>query len=561
MIPLPSAPAAPCIALSLDGRLASTSATLSIMSKNVPPTTLASRDISSNRPEKRNTMDLSIEQPSYVERDSGRQDTDNADVSASTFVSESQCEGFATSIVNPQCWVRSDTTLPHHATEAKDAKARSLEEQGRPGWWQRFCLDWLTTYRVLTSSVVAINLGLLISEMTVTSTVEASLTATAANIMVAVLLRKEEIINASFRLVSKLPATLPRAVRKTIGDLHHYGGLHIGCALSAMLWYCMFAGRNTVRVVNLRKRGNMTTILWIDLITAWAALLTIILVCATAIPPFRVRFHNTFEATHRFGGWAALVVLWVHAGIATLTPDASIPLYAHPSIWLLAATTLLLIIPWLRISRVPVAAFPISAREVQLTFPYPEMPYTSTIRTSTAPWTEWHAFATIPISSTACKIIISQAGDWTKSIIASPPTKLWIRRPPTLNFLAFAPLFTSLLLVATGAGIGPMLSLLTSPTISRMLTERRKIKVMWCTYDPSAAHWAFALDAIRTIDSTAAIFDSKAGRPDLAFEARWLAQTEHVEAVMVVSNPPVTKAVVDACKLAGLAAYGAVFDS
>lgn len=391
--------------------------------------------------------------------------------------------------------------------------------------------------------------------------VEAPLTATAANIMVAVLLRQEEIINLGFTLVSKLSATLPLAVHRTIGGVHHYGGLHIGCALSALLWYIIFTGLNTARVLNLLKLGYMTTLLYIDITTAYAALLAILLICASAIPQFRARFHNTFEATHRFGGWAALLTLWIHAGITTLTPDASVPLYVHPSLWLLFIATLLLLLPWLRIRRVPITSSIVSTREIQLTFPYPSMPYTSTLRFSTAPLMEWHAFATIPINDTTAKIIISRAGDWTSSIITAPPVKLWIRSSPTLNFLAFAPLFNNVLLVATGAGIGPMLSLLASPSLSRMRTQGRKVKVMWCVYDPYAAHWAFVLEAIKEVDPGANIFDSKAGRPNVAFEARWLAQKEDVEAVMVVSNPKVTKEVVHECKMCGLAAYGAVFDS
>ena len=406
-----------------------------------------------------------------------------------------------------------------------------------------------------------VNLGVLISQMVFVPVVKAPLTATAINITVAVLLRQEEVINFGFTLVSKTPATLPLAVRRTVGDFHHYGGLHIGCALSALLWYIMFTGLNTVRVLDLLQLGNMTTPLYLDITTAYIALLTILLVCTTAISRFRVRFHNTFEATHRFGGWAALFVLWIHAGITTLTSDTSISLCAQPSLWLLFIATLLLILPWLRIRHVPIAISPISSREMQICFPYTRMPYTSTLRLSTHPLTEWHAFATIPLTPTTAKVIVSRAGDWTSSIIAAPPEKLWIRRPAMMNFLAFAPLFNSILLVATGAGIGPMLSLLASPAVTRMREQGRKVKVLWCVYDSYAPHWAFVLDAIRKVDGEPVVFDSKAGRPDVAFEACWVARKEGVEAVFVVSNPKVTKEVVWECKINGLAAYGAVFDS
>lgn len=442
-----------------------------------------------------------------------------------------------------------------------DKQADSVQVRGILGQWRCFRLRWLTAYRILTSIVISINVAIQIYQLATASSAESRLTATAANIMVAVLMRQEELINIGFRLASELPSTLPLAVRKTIGDLHHFGGVHVGCALSALLWYVTFVVLNTVRIIHLLSNGSVATSLYIDVITAYTTLLVILAVCITATPRFRVRFHNTFEATHRFGGWAALTVLWIHTGIASLAPDSSTSLHTRPALWMLALTTLLILQPWLRIRRVPITVHPISPREIQLSFPYAHMPFTSTMHTSTAPLTEWHAFATIPTSSSSAKIIISKAGDWTSAILAAPPQRLWIRRPPTLNFLSLAPLFNSLLLVATGAGIGPMLSLLASPAVQHMRRQNRVVKVLWCVANPGAQHWGFVVDAIRDVDASPAIFDSRVGRPDLLFEARWVAEREGVEAVMVVSNPRVTRVVVDGCKMAGFAAYGAVFDS
>ncbi|KAJ4992349.1 amino acid adenylation domain-containing protein [Stagonosporopsis vannaccii] len=450
---------------------------------------------------------------------------------------------------------------PDLSTATVDEEARLPQKRAIPGRWRRFCFRWLTTYRILGSSIVVINFATLVFQVLSSPTAEVPLTATAANIMAAVLMRQEEVINLSFKTVSKLPLTLPLGWRSMAGDLHHYGGVHVGCALSALMWYITFAALNTVRVLGLISQGRITITLYVDIATGYTALLAILLMCVTAIPYLRVRCHNTFETTHRFGGWAALLVLWIHAGISTLTPDASMPLYAHSSLWLIVLTTLLIILPWLRIRRVPITIHPVSEREVQVTFPYTNMPHTSTLRTSTTPLTEWHAFATIPINDRTTKILISRAGDWTTSLIASPPSHLWIRKPPTLNFLAFAPLFSSLLLVATGAGIGPLLSLLAAPSIKFMRAQRRKIRVMWCVADPNAAHWAFVLAAIRDVDGGATLFDSRVGRPVMAFEARELASREGLEAVMVVSNPRVTREVIAECRGAGVAAYGAVFDS
>ena len=452
-------------------------------------------------------------------------------------------------------------TPRHSAGVSKEENTRTTHARAIHGGWQRFRLSWLTAYRVLIFGVLAINLSLLILFVNASLTADALLTAAAANITAAVVLRQEVVINTAFTSVSKLPPALPYSIRRIFGDLHHYGGVHIGCALSALLWYIVFTALNTIRVLDRLKQGTETVELLIDILSTYAALLAILSVCITALPCFRKLFHNTFEKTHRFGGGATLIALWIHTGTATTAPNTHAPLYTHPSLWLLVLTSTLIVLPWFRIRRVPISACHLSSREIQLTFPYMHMPPTSTIRVSTAPLTEWHAFATIPVSNTATKLLISKAGDWTSALLASPPSHLWIRHPPTKNFLTLAPLFNSFLLVTTGAGIGLMLSFLMSQSVQRMCAEGQEVKVLWCVAGPDAPHWASMLETTRGVDTDPKIFDSRSGRPDVALEARRLAHVEDVEAVMVVSNPKVTNEVVHECKGAGLAAYGAVFDS
>jgi hypothetical protein len=421
---------------------------------------------------------------------------------------------------------------------------------------QRIFLHWLTAYRILIATTILANLGVYAAQIATGPSANAALTATAANLLAAVVIRNEEVVNSSYFFLTKIQSTLPFTIRKIIGDFHHYGGMHIGCAISAALWYCLFVALKTAQVQDSPLTPSLST----HLATAWIFLLFIVLVCATAIPCFRVRFHNTFERTHRFGGWTALLVLWIHTGISTLT-SSDVPLWSQPALYLLTTTTTLIILPWLRIRRVPITTELISARDLKLTFAYTNMPYTSTIRLSTHPLTEWHAFATIPVSKSTANILVSRAGDWTASLLANPPSHIWIRRPPTTNFLALAPTFNSLLLVATGAGVGPMLSLLASPAMASMQAAGKPVRVLWCVYEPHAPRWTFVMDAIRTVDAQPVIFDSRQGRPDVAFEAGECMVREGLEAVLVVSNPTVTREVVDEVRARGGAGYGAVFDS
>ncbi|KAJ4375889.1 hypothetical protein N0V83_001167 [Neocucurbitaria cava] len=450
------------------------------------------------------------------------------------------------------------TALPHITRNAH----ATVQEQTQASRFRRLQLHWLTAYRLLIGLTLAINLAVLIAWLNTYLPLAGLLQATSTNLFVAVLIRQEDLLNASFFLLAKIPLRLPLRIRKTIADFHHYGGFHIGCALSALMWYCVFVAANTIHTIKNVNRGNMTAWMWADIVTCYAFLTFILFICVTAHPRLRVKFHNTFEHTHRFGGWAAILVLWINSGVGTKAQNADQPLYQSPALWLLAATTFLIILPWLRIRRVPIHAALVSSREVKLTFPYPGMPYTSTTRFSLSPLMEWHAFATIPSDDGfTANIIISQAGDWTRNLIKNPPQRIWIRKPATANFLAFTPVFNSVLLVATGAGIGPMLSLLQSPAVAKMKTEGRQVRVMWCVYDPDAPHWKFVQEVIRKVDPMPKIFDSKQGRPDVVFEAMYMKHACDIETVMVVSNKKVTDEVVREVKAHGGAAYGAVFDS
>lgn len=442
------------------------------------------------------------------------------------------------------------------------ASGRSVESGVRASRLQRWRLHWLTAYRVLVAVTLVSNALILGSLIKLDLPRPNILVATAANLLISILVRQEDLINLSFGLIARIPSSTPLGLRKVIADFHHYGGIHIGCAISALLWYCVFVYANTRSCVTAAQYGDMTNWHWADIVTCYVFLVFIASMCLTAIPRLREKIHNQFERIHRFGGWLSLAVLWINAGITTIIDPSHTPLYNNKSIWLLTAATLVIILPWLRIRRVAITTQLISSRELKLSFPFPNMPYTSTCRFSLSPIIEWHAFATIPSpDALSAHIIISAAGDWTKRIISSPPEHIWIRNPPAANFLAFSPVFNSLLLVATGAGIGPMLSLLTSPAIARMRAQGRVVRVMWCVYDPNAPHWEFVQRTIRAVDPAPCIFDSRAGRPDIAFEARDLAEKEHLEAVMVVSNKKVTNQVVAEVKGHGGAAYGAVFDS
>ena len=166
-------------------------------------------------------------------------------------------------------------TPRYSAGVSKEENARTAHVRAITGRWQRCRLSWLTAYRVLIFGVLVINLSLLILFVNASPTADASLTAAVANITVAVVLRQEEVINTAFTAVSKLPPTIPYSTRRIFGDLRHYGGVHIGCALSALFWYIVFTALNTIRVLDLLKQGTVTVELLIDILPTYAASCTL----------------------------------------------------------------------------------------------------------------------------------------------------------------------------------------------------------------------------------------------------------------------------------------------
>ena len=149
-----------------------------------------------------------------------------------------------------------------------------------------------------------------------------------------------------------------------------------------------------------------------------------------------------------------------------------------------------IILPWVRLRKVPVRAEVLSNHAVRLYFDYGTSANTSLIyglilsllsvtpvpgtftRISESPLFEWHGFATVPEpGKKGYSLVVSRAGDWTSRQIESPPTHLWVRGIPTCGVLRIVPLFRRLVFVATGSGIGPC-----APCI---LEKRVPIRLLW----------------------------------------------------------------------------------
>lgn len=213
-----------------------------------------------------------------------------------------------------------------------------------------------------------------------------------------------------------------------------------------------------------------------------------------------------------------------------------------PAFWFLIVITLFIVLPWIRLRKVIVVPEVLFNHATRIHFDYTRVAPILGIRLATNPLKEWHAFATIPApDGKYFSVIVSNAGDWTKQQIQHPRQKYWVRGIPVSGVLRMATVFKRVLVVTTGSGIGPCLSML----IARPMP--------WSTANPSQTCGTKVLDAV---------YEARInGRPDMVALAYHLYVESQSEALFVISNLALTKKVVYGMESRGIPAYGPIWDS
>lgn len=154
-------------------------------------------------------------------------------------------------------------------------------------------------------------------------------------------------------------------------------------------------------------------------------------------------------------------------------------------------------------------------------------------------------------------MVISNAGDWTSRVVASPRTKYWIRNTPRAGVLSLFCIFKRVVIVTTGSGIGPTLSSIIDKPAGQVC------RVVWSTRSPEKTFGAGITKALERIDPDAVVVDTDTmgRRPDLVSLAWRLYRDVQAEAVFVLSNRDVTRNVVYALEARGVPAFGPIWDS
>jgi hypothetical protein len=207
-----------------------------------------------------------------------------------------------------------------------------------------------------------------------------------ANLFCAILMRQEYVVNAFFAVFCAVPTSWPLLIRRICARVYHIGGrehpflyvcmrsylhhftVHSGSGASGTLWVILLTARVTIEV----KTGQVSVA---TTIFTWFILAELCTIMALAYPILRSRFHNQFEKSHRFLGWTATAIVWIQSIL--IINDYRKPgetlghaLSHSTSFWLVVIFTASIILPWLKLRKVPVRSVVLSSHAIRLYFDY-----------------------------------------------------------------------------------------------------------------------------------------------------------------------------------------------
>ncbi|KIY73321.1 hypothetical protein CYLTODRAFT_342438 [Cylindrobasidium torrendii FP15055 ss-10] len=417
-----------------------------------------------------------------------------------------------------------------------------------------------TIYHRLFGIVFLANAGILISLFVYGVDTNRLGLITVSNIFVAILMRQDYVVNALFDIFTSVPRSWPLWFRLLMARVYHLGGIHSGAAVSGTIWLAATAGKGIQEYTSGDGRISLAT-----LVISWVILAFLVIIILMALPAFRSVSHDKFERVHRFAGWTATALVWVH--VVLLTNDwrgeASLgyALVHSAPMWLMFIITGSLALPWMRLRKVPVRSIALSDHAVRLYFNYKVFgmhprPYPgSAARISLDPLHEWHAFACVPVPGTdEWSMVVSQAGDWTTELIRNPPSNIWVRGTAVAGVLRVNIMFRRVVFVATGSGIGPI-----APCL---FAHDQPHRLLWTGSNIRKTFGDDLVDSVIEAEPGAVIYDTrKYGRPDMVKLTYKLVQDFNAEAVVIISNEPLTKKVVYGLMSRGVPAFGAIWDS
>ncbi|KAJ3704168.1 hypothetical protein LUZ61_007873 [Rhynchospora tenuis] len=377
------------------------------------------------------------------------------------------------------------------------------------------------------------------------------------NILALTLCRSEALLRIVFyfsvKLLGRSWVPLPIKTAAT-AILQSVGGVHSGCGVSAVAWL-IYA------LVQTLINSDQTSP---EIIAVASAILALLCAsCLAAFPLVRHLHHNVFERTHRFAGWMALALLWVFIVLTNGYNPANksydklkfSSLIKLQEFWLTITITFFTILPWVTVKKVPVKVTAPSGHASLITF-------TGGIkagllgRISRSPLSEWHAFGIISDNKETHLMLAGAVGDFTKGLVADPPSHLWVRGVHFAGLPYLVNMYQRVVLVATGSGICVFLSFL-------LQSSKAEVCLVWVARGVEENFGKEIKEMVTASRNGKVVVHDTAimGRPNVAEMTVDAARDWKAEVVVVTSNPEGSRDVVKACKKAGIAAFGPIWDS
>ncbi|CAG7979603.1 unnamed protein product [Penicillium salamii] len=458
------------------------------------------------------------------------------------------------------------------STANVDLEAQSPQPRREPKILAGLRYAIFTLYRRLFTLVFLANAGVFIAVMlNLNSQMLLTLVnATSANLLVCGLARQPLVVNAIFKLVLSMPRSAPLPLRRVAAKVYHYGGVHSGCGVAALVWYIGFVGVLS-RIYWDPFPDSVFTISTAPVVLSYVILVLLLAIILVAHPAVRMKRHDYFELTHRFSGWLVVALFFVLLMVVSHDASQSMQqplgkfLISLPAFWALLITIAAIIQPWLLLRKVAVRADPLSGHATRLHFDHAITTFGKGIQVAKHPLRDWHSFATFPdpvpagpagpngAPSFSC--LVSKAGDWTTATIQNPPTHLWKRGVLIYGFAYAMRVFRRVIVVTTGSGIGPCLSFLGDD-------NRPGLRVLWQTRAPHKTYGEGVMKLVRMMDPNPIVLDTdQCGRIDMVPLILQQVKEFDAEAVCVISNPVLTGRIVYELEARGTPAFGPIFDS
>ena len=376
------------------------------------------------------------------------------------------------------------------------------------------------------------------------------------NLLASVLARNEFFLRFAYWATVKTCWVLPIRIRHWITELFvHLGGIHSGCSSAGLMWAIYSC------VLAFQQRHVLP-----KSILAFAVLapITLGISIAVATPWVRHTHHNVFERFHRFVGWLGLAYLWIlvvllglYNPLTRAWDTEGAHLWRRQEFWYTVALTILIVLPWVGLQKIPVKVSVPHPKTAFLSFPGGI--YTGLIgRISRSPWLEWHAFGIIsegPLAFTHHMLIVAQ-GDWTRELCTNPPDYVWTRSLKFAGLPYLAEMYDRGVIVATGAGIGV--------TLSVYLQTKGHFHLIWIGSDLEKTYGPELMGLLKKAvkGDRMTLVDTKVqGRPDTVALIDQVYRQIDAQVVFVTSNPKGTEVITQGCRYRGIPCFGPLFDS